>query len=165
MSRSVGSENPGRIVRSTDEGVTWDRADAGLAESNGGLGWRVYEIVAHRDGWLYAATDQGVWRTVEPIATAAQANPPRPVLPELVVSPNPSSGSVTLAVSASEPAATLVVTVFETTGRVVSNVYTGPVAAGEHRYVVDTRGWAAGVYVAQVWVRGEAFTTRFTVTR
>ncbi len=165
VNRRQGSENPGRIIRSTDEGVTWHRADAGLAESHNGLGWAVNKLVAHRDGRLYAATDQGVWRTVEPIATAAQANPPRPVLPELVVSPNPSSGSVTLAVSASEPAGTLVVTVFETTGRVVSNVYTGPIAAGEHRYVVDTSGWAAGVYVAQVWVRGEAFTTRFTVAR
>ncbi len=165
VSNTGSAPKPGRIMRSTDEGVTWHRADAGLAEANGGNGYSIRKIVAHRDGRLYAATDQGVWRTVEPIATAAQANPPRPVLPELVVSPNPSSGSVTLAVSASEPAGTLVVTVFETTGRVVANVYTGPVAAGEHRYVVDTGGWAAGVYVAQVWVRGEAFTTRFTVTR
>ena len=56
-------------------------------------------------------------------------------------------------------------TVFDVAGRVVEHVYTGRVVAGEHRYVVDASAWASGVYVAQVWVRGEAQTVRFTVAR
>jgi hypothetical protein len=165
VSFSGGASNPARggLARSTDGGATWARADEGMRDGTG-RAYQTNQMRLGRDGRLYAATERGVWRTTAAVV-AAEGAPDAPSELSLAVSPNPSSGSVTLAVSASEAAATLVVTVFGTTGRVVSNVYTGPVAAGEHRYVVDTRSWAAGVYVAQVWVRGEAFTTRFTVAR
>jgi hypothetical protein len=72
---------------------------------------------------------------------------------------------VTLAVSASAPVGTLVVTVIDARGRIVADVYLGPASVGDHRYMVDTRGWAAGLYVAQALADGHPVTTRFTVAR
>lgn len=164
IGRRGGGNNPGRIMRSTDEGLTWHRADAGLAEANNGLGWRVYKLYTARDGRMYAATDEGVWRTVQPVVSAEALPPPAASL-TLAVAPNPSSGRVTLSVEAPRAVGYALVDVFTPEGRSVQIVHANALSAGAHRFEVDVSSWAAGTYIARVWNEGRQESHRFTVAR
>ncbi len=170
VSRAQGGDNPGRIMRSTDEGLTWHRADAGLAESNGGLGWRIYKLHTARDGRMYASTDRGVWRTTQPVVAAEAPALPRSDL-SLTVLPNPATGAVTVAVASSSAREAVTIDILDALGRRVAAVHAGPLGAGERTFALDTGAWAPGVYTARVTAAdgggagGEAHTARFTVAR
>lgn len=164
IGRSNGGRNPGRIMRSVDEGLTWHRADAGLAEANQGRGWRVYKLATARDGRMYAATDQGVWRTTQPVVSAEALPLPAADL-TLAVAPNPASGAVTFVVEAPRAVGYALVDVFTPEGRSVEIVHANALSAGAHRFEVDTSGWASGTYIARVWNEGRQESARFTIAR
>ncbi len=164
VSRRNGGDNPGRIMRSTDEGLTWHRADAGLAESNGGLGWRIYKLHTARDGRMYAATDRGVWRTTQPIVAAEAPASPASDL-SLTVLPNPATGAVTVSVASPSTLDAVTIEILDALGRRVAVVHAGPLGAGERTFALDASAWAPGVYTARAQAGGEAQTARFTVAR
>ena len=144
----------GGIVRSTDMGQTWQRADAGYTASEGG-GWRVDQLMLARDGRLYAATVRGVWRTTGSVFVAAEAPPEAP--PSLGVSVRPNPVRSRVAVTLTQPAR---VVVFDALGREVAVV---PEASSE--VLLDTASWPAGVYVVRATAGAETATARLVVTR
>lgn len=164
INKPYASSSAGRILRSIDEGQTWHHADTGFGQSNNGRGWRVHQIVRARDGRLYAATDQGVWRTTQPVPTSAEASAPVPEV-KLSVVPNPSRGRVTLTVETPAPLADALVDVFTVDGRIIHQSHHGALAAGTHRFEVNTTDWAAGTYVARVQRGTRQERARFTVVR
>lgn len=165
ISRSQGPLNPGRIMRSVDEGQTWHHADAGFGQANQGRGWRVHQLVVARDGRMYAATDHGVWRSKAPVTVAAEDRPPPPPELTITVAPNPSRERVTLTVTAPEAVERAMVDAFTSNGRFIVPVHDGPLPAGEHRFDVETRGWAAGMYFVRVYNGGRQDTQILTVIR
>ena len=105
------------------------------------------------DGRLYVGVkalgtdEEWVYRTASPIAVADEAAPSAPDL-GVTVSPNPSSGRVT--VSVARPSAGAVrVEVVDAVGRRVARLYDGA-AHGDLSLSVDTAAWAPGVYVVRV---------------
>ena len=78
--------------------------------------------------------------------------------------PNPTSGLAQIRVSAELDDA-VTVRVYDVTGRVVATLAEGLYARGERTLDVDTRGWAAGVYVVRAQAGGDVATRRITVVR
>ena len=102
-----------------------------------------------------------MWPTTVPVT--GEAGPDGTAL-GLSVRPNPAGASVEVVVTAPEPAEA-VVTVLDAMGREVARLYTGPLAASETPFVLDTSGWAAGVYVVRATVGTHTETARLVVTR
>ena len=146
---------PGRLLRSTDGGRTWEAADTNLdryrySDHTPGHGVKVNAWAAGPDGRLYIATESGVWRTTEavyephPVATG-EAPVPAPLA--VRVWPNPTGGAATVEVSG--PAERVRVAVFDVRGREVAVLHDGPATAGQ-RWAVETAGLAPGAYVVRV---------------
>lgn len=133
----------GAILRSTDGGLSWERADSSFG------GFAVNQLALAPDGVLYAATELGVWRTTAPVYSVTSAQDPDPsASPSLALRPNPSSGSVIVELAVPNSGeATL--SVLDIQGRVVKQVYNGAVRAGTTTFSVDTSTIAAGVYVVR----------------
>lgn len=154
------------VVRSTDDGVTWEPAGVGLPDVTGydsGL-WLA------DDGHLWSAVPGGgVFRTSQPVTVASENTPRSEAALRLTVGPNPAGTTATVAVDALEPGEASVAVV-DVLGRTVARVHTGPLAAGRRSFALDVSEWAAGVYVvrAQVTTPGGSVSVRtrmLTVTR
>ena len=80
------------------------------------------------------------------------------------VFPNPVSGVARMELSSSLGEA-VSVRVYDVTGRLVASVLEGGVAREGQTLSVDTRGWAAGLYVVRAQSETGAVTRRLTVVR
>lgn len=156
----------GRVFRSWDAGTTWEAADDGFRVPNvSPYGVVIHNFATAADGRLYMATQRGIWRTVQPVVSAeAQPAPEAPSL-SVAVAPNPARGRFTVTATLGADAASATVDVFDLTGRIVAVLHGGALAAGSHRFEVDTGGWSAGVYLARVYAAGRQETARITVAR
>jgi hypothetical protein len=140
----------GAIARSFDGGQTWAPAQAGYGRH------AVNELVVARDGRLYAATVEGVWRTTAPVAVSAEAGPDEAAgavggAGALVLGapyPNPSDGSVTVPLTLESATRVRVVT-YDALGRAVGVLHEGPLRRGDHRLTLGTEGLPPGVYVVR----------------
>lgn len=145
-----GRDTEGGVVWSGDGARTW--ADVSGTPSAGGLpDESVHALVVGRDGRLYAATHEGVWRTAGPLPVAAEGGPEGPVSGGLglAVFPNPAGSQATVALtlgSAGRRAEAVRVVVVDALGREVGVVWDGPAADGQ-RLALDTSGLAPGTYV------------------
>ena len=155
---------PGRIVRSTDGGATWSFVDAGLFEP-GSPGAQVNALAVGPDGRLYAGTDLGVWRTVQPVSAAGvPAGVPSETL-RVSVRPNPGAGRVAVVVALAGPASSAEVGVYDAQGRRLALLHDGPLGSGETSLRLEVAGWPPGVYVARVAGDGLAASTPLIVVR
>ena len=154
--------NRGGVMRSTDGGQTWARADAGFRDATG-QGYRVNQLKLSRTGVLYAATERGVWRTTTAVV-AGEASPVEASGVAVSVRPNPAGGRVEVVVSLAEAGPVRAVVV-DGQGREVAVVLDGASAAGERVVAVDTGSWPAGVYVVTVTSRGRVASARLVVAR
>ena len=159
---SVGSwfsgDSRGSVLWSGDGARTWADVSEGLP----GIG--VNALLFGRDGRLYAGTDEGVWRTTEPVVVSSSAGPAEPADLGVRVDPNPSSGSAAARwrqVQAGEAR----VSVFDARGREVLLLTDGAVRAGENAAEIDTSALSPGVYVVRVATEAGAASARFTVAR
>ncbi len=146
VGRSFGNERDtfGGVSWSGDGARTW--TDVSGTPSAGGLpDEKVNALVLGRDGRLYAATNEGVWRTAEPLAVATDPSPEATAGLSLHVFPNPAGASASVAVSLASPEAVRVV-VLDARGREVALVHDGALSDGQ-RLAVATGAVAPGVYV------------------
>ena len=156
--------NRGGVMRSLDGGATWERADAGFRDASD-RGYRVNELRLSRTGVLYAATERGVWRTVEPVVSSEASPSASPGGVGVSVRPNPASQRVQLVVTLAAAGAVRVA-VFDAQGREVAAAFEGTLGAGERVIGVDTSAWPPGVYVVRVTAGdGAGAAVRFTVAR
>ena len=154
--------NRGGVMRSTDGGVTWARADAGFRDASG-RGYRVNQLRLSRTGVLYAATERGVWRTTAAVV-ASEAAPAEAAEIGVSVRPNPAGGrvEVVLTLAAAGPVRVAVV---DALGREVALVLDGAARAGETVAAVETGAWPAGVYVVRVVAGSQTAAARLVVAR
>ncbi len=163
--QGTGSTNPPRagIMRSTDGGDTWARADAGFRNAqNFGVG--VFQFRLSRTGVLYAATWLGAWRTTTAVVAGEAVPAEASDLLGVTVRPNPASGRDEVVLSLSE-ASNVRAVVMDALGREVAVVLDGAVSAGERVVGVETGAWPAGVYVVRVTSGARVATARLVVAR
>src|SRR5690606_26251468 len=115
-------------VASFDGGQTWAAA---ADTARGWGGYAVRELRVGRDGRLYAATDAGVYRTVEGVPVASE---PGPALEEetgvrLEVRPNPARGRAEVVLTLARPAE-VEASAYDVLGRRVAVLHEGPLGAG-----------------------------------
>ena len=149
----------GVVVASFDSGDTWEQ----IADStNGWGGYGVQEFVLARDGRLYAGTDLGVWRTVDPIVVSNEA--PERGTPDfgmsIEVAPNPvrNHGTVTLTVGVP---ASIRVSVYDTLGREVALITDEYLTRGRHSLALNTTGLSSGVYFLSAVASAHGTSTQY----
>ena len=121
-------------------------------------------LVIGRDGRLYAETDRGVYRTVEPVPVANEQNSP-PVANDMVrvnVMPNPVHGWAQVTLRLVE-ASRVRVAVYDVLGREVAVLAEGRLAAGTHTLPWETGPLPGGVYIARAEAEGASVSRRVTV--
>ena len=158
-----GAISPARLLRSTDGGQTWTREEPGWNTITGtDYLFQVNAFRLSRTGVLYAGTHRGLWRTTAPVVSAEVPAASSSRL-ALAVSPNPSSGAVTLSLSSRVPVV-VEVSVVDAAGRQVvrRETWASPVAPSLR---LSTAGWASGVYVARMRAGSEHVAVHFTVAR
>ncbi|MEL6771804.1 MAG: hypothetical protein AAFP18_12125 [Bacteroidota bacterium] len=95
--------------------------------------------------------------------TPAETTPERIRL-SFTIAPNPSVGPATLHLTLPEPASVRL-DVRSTLGRRIATLADEVRGAGTHTLPLDTRGWAAGVYWAQLCAGADCTVCAFTVAR
>lgn len=131
------------VFISTDRGETWTNVDQGLTDQN------VLSILMDPQGYLYAGTDSGVFRSTGVITAAIRTTPrvyslkqnfPNPFNPATVISYKlPANSFVTLKV-------------YDLIGREITTLVNGLELAGEHDVRFDGREYASGVYFYRIIV-------------
>ncbi len=147
----------GDVYRSDDGGRSW--ASTGL----GGVAY-LEGVAVDADGTFYAVSNQGGLFQKRAPAVAAEASPAAEAVYTLTASPNPSSGpvSVALQLPASGP---VTVSVVDAVGRRIAVLFTGDLAAGLHRFPLDTAHLGAGVYAVRADGAGGSSGVRISVVR
>lgn len=95
--------------------------------------------------------------STEPVADAGAVRLGRP-------SPNPASGTATVAVTLAAPGDARLVT-YDALGREIAVLLDAPLAAGTHEVSVPAHGLPAGVYVLRLTAAGQSATERLSVAR
>ncbi len=169
VGQSAGATNPPRagIMRSTDGGATWARADSRF-RGQGRFGPMPFQFKLSRTGVLYAATWVGAWRTTAAVV-AGEASPSGVSEPlGVTVRPNPAGGRVEVVLTTAEASSARVV-VIDALGREVAVVLDAHLASGERVVGMDTASWPAGVYVVRATAAGnggaQTATARLVVAR
>src|SRR5690606_22846876 len=118
IEQTAGGPDLGTVAASFDGGQTW-AAVADTASGWGGYAAKVLSV--GRDGRLYAATDRGVYRTVEavPVSSEPGPEPGEETGVRLEVHPNPSRGSAAVTLTLVHPSE-VEVSVYDVLGRRVA---------------------------------------------
>src|SRR5690606_8863100 len=165
----VGGPNPGlgTVAACVAVGQTW------VAVADSATGWGGYAVralVVGRDGRLYAATEAGVYRTVEAVPVSSEPGPQEETGVRLEVAPNPFRDGAAVTLTLARPAHVRL-TVHDALGRAVAVLAEGDYGAGRHEVALDAMGLPAGVYVVCAVLAGEGggssrtFTRHVTLTR
>src|SRR5690606_36463581 len=159
----VGGTAPdlGTVAAPFDGGQRW----VAVADtSHGWGGYAVLRLLVGRDGRLYAATDRGVYRTVEAVPVSSEPEPQEETGVRLEVAPNPFRDEAAVTLTLALPAHVRL-TVHDVLGRAVAVLAEGVHAAGRHPLPLDGSALAPRVYALRLTAGGEALTRWFTVVR
>ncbi|MEO1728645.1 MAG: T9SS type A sorting domain-containing protein, partial [Bacteroidota bacterium] len=148
------------------------RETVGTPPEEGGTdgwgGFAVNDLLIDRQGVLWAATAQGVYRTTTAVvAVASEESPPGKPAEAFELGapyPNPTREAVTVPLMLAEAAA-VHVAVYDLLGRQVALLHDGVLVAGSNALAFETTGLPAGVYVVRASVGDVTETRRVTVAR
>ncbi len=127
------------IFMSTDQGLTWEQANAGLTDSN------VTALLLDQEGYLYAATDSGLFRSNSIVTAIHQTEP---VIKSYYLSQNyPNPFNPTTVISYRLSAISHVsLKVHDVLGREVKTLVNGVQMPGNYEVRFDGSRFASGVY-------------------
>jgi hypothetical protein len=157
------------VWRSGDGGRTWEA----LGNVNPERNTNVKDALVGPDGRLYVAQNRsgsgdplnGVYRTVAPVAVAAEPGTPEAAeAASLAVYPNPAGDTARVTLALAE-ASEVRVAVYDVLGRAVAVLAEGPHATGTYTVEFDTAGLPAGVYIVRLTANGVSKTRRMTKVR
>lgn len=146
--------NGNGIFESTDGGFTWPFGDGPSAT----------DFIQGTDGTVYAATDDGVWRTQSPVAVHEHSS--LKISPErfsLTVSPQPANDAITLSTSASTSTKCSII-IRSALGSVVYQRMCEH-EAGSNALRISTMEWPAGLYLGEVKGGGRIGLAKILVVR
>jgi hypothetical protein len=126
-----------RLARGSD---TWTPINDGLPTL------KATALALTADGYVYVGTDEGVYRSVQAMAVAAEEDS---VLPDAYVLdqnyPNPFRTSTTIRYELPRPVAVQLL-VYDILGREVRSLVNGVQGAGTHEATMDGKGLPSGIY-------------------
>jgi hypothetical protein len=126
-----------RLARGSD---TWTPINDGLPTL------KATALALTADGYVYVGTDEGVYRSVQAMAVAAEEDS---VLPDAYVLdqnyPNPFRTSTTIRYELPRPVAVQLL-VYDILGREVRSLVHGVQGAGTHEATMDGKGLPSGIY-------------------
>ncbi len=147
----------GGIQRTVDGGATWQSAGAGLPNR------QVAALTQDADGYLYAGTPTGVFRSEQPAVAGAPG--PEPVALALDrPRPNPARGRATLVFTLPD-AGDVDLGLYDVLGRRVATLARGAFGAGRHEASWSASYLPAGTYLAVLRAPGGVSTQPVTVAR
>lgn len=129
---------------SIDHGATWNPLTSGLTST------QVYAIQISWAGNVYAATDSGVFRYMDPtgdVKPVASAVPSNFSLTQNY--PNPATANTTIRFALPE-SAPVSLRVYDMAGRELALLANGNYSAGTYSVSFDTHGLTSGVYYYQI---------------
>jgi len=137
----LGISNGGGVWRSTDYASSWVSTSSNLGDM------RVTELAISKDGYLFAGTLTGIWKTESPVTSMSEVPRSIPIVITLAQNyPNPFNPSTIIRYGLpSRSRVTL--TVYSTLGQRVAVLQDREQEAGYHEVRFDAPGLASGVYL------------------
>jgi photosystem II stability/assembly factor-like uncharacterized protein len=155
----LGISNGGGVWRSTDHADSWSVTSANLGDM------RITELAISKDGYLFAATLTGIWRTDSPVTSVSEGPRNIPIVFTLAQNyPNPFNPSTTIRYALPERSH-VTLTVFNTLGQQVVTLVGGEVEAGYHEVTFDASEFASGVYLYRLTTGDYVQTRKVVVLR
>jgi photosystem II stability/assembly factor-like uncharacterized protein len=141
------------LYRSTDAGATWNSASTGLPDL-------VTSLARDRSGEIYAGTEHyGIFHWTEGSLSVPQSHHP---ITSFEVRSTSDGAAISVATAGRSE---LTVSVFNSLGRNMGNIFSGEVAGGEHTYFWNADGNSSGVYFISVCGDGVCATRAVALTR
>ncbi len=147
----------GSIQRTTDRGDTWQAVTDGLPSR------QVAALSQDADGYLYAGTPSGVFRSERPAVASAPGPEPAALALERP-RPNPARGVTTLAFTLPD-AGDVDLDLYDALGRRVATLVQGAFAPGRHEASWAASSLPPGLYLAVLRSPGGISTQAVTVAR
>lgn len=140
------STEGGKVYRSDDLGATWTDFSSGLPVN----GQAISSFAIGDDGYLFAGTGNGVYRSVESILSSVQGFDN--LVREFNLAPNyPNPFNPTTTITYSVPHRSYVfLAVFNILGQKLADLVDGEINAGVHEIRFDARSLASGVYFCRM---------------
>lgn len=153
----VSASNPEPVlVRSNDRGAIWEEVVTGLGSAT------VHDVAFDSRGHLFAATTQGIFRTVESTSSVGNDNGAITGMKSRLY-PNPVTvPQATLEVELKTAGETSV-TLLSSDGRVIGTPFSGWLPSGINRIEIDRAGLAAGQYLCAVRTAAGVTTEKLVV--
>ncbi len=139
----VGSLDGG-VFASTDGGRDWESMNRGLTDSS------VASLAMDREGFLYAATDSGLYKTADVITSVASKQQTQPIGFELDQNyPNPFNPTTAIRYRLSA-FSRVTLKVYDVIGREVGTLVNRNEAAGSYSVTFDGSKLASGFYFCRI---------------
>jgi hypothetical protein len=137
----LGISNGGGVWRSTDYASSWVSTSSNLGDM------RVTELAISKDGYLFAGTLTGIWKTDSPVTSVSEGPRDIPFVITLAQNyPNPFNPST--AIRYTLPGRSHVtLAVFNALGQLVATLVAGEMDAGDHEVKFDASHLPSGVYL------------------
>ena len=154
----VGTHDAGVFV-STDYGQDWEKMNTGLSTMN------VLSLATDRHGFLYAATDSGIFKTAGPVTGIV--SPYREIPETFSLSQNyPNPFNPTTAISYELSAISHVsLKVYDVLGREVATLVNEVEQPGRYSITFGARGLSSGVYFYRLVVGNSVITRRMVLIK
>jgi len=155
----LGISNGGGVWRSTDHADSWSVTSTNLGDL------RITELTVSKDGYLFAGSLTGIWKTDSPVTSVSEGPRNIPIVFTLAQNyPNPFNPSTTIRYALPERSH-VTLTVFNTLGQQVVTLVGGEVEAGYHEVTFDASEFASGVYLYRLTTGDYVQTRKFVVLR
>jgi photosystem II stability/assembly factor-like uncharacterized protein len=137
----LGIGNGGGVWRSTDYASSWVSTSSNLGDM------RVTELAISKDGYLFAGTLTGIWKTESPVTSMSEAPRGLPIVTALAQNyPNPFNPSTIIRYGL-PGRSRVTLTVYSALGQRVAVLQDREQEAGYHEVRFDAPGLASGVYL------------------
>ncbi|HZV12242.1 MAG TPA: T9SS type A sorting domain-containing protein, partial [Candidatus Kapabacteria bacterium] len=135
------------VYHSTDNGMSWRSDTSGL------MGATVYGFGVDSNGYIYAATANGIFRSTSstPVIEPSIQPPFSPTLEQNYPNPFNANTSIQLAIPQTESVS---LGVYDVLGNEVKHVFDGKLEEGVHQMMLDASGLPNGVYYYRIQAGG-----------
>ena len=157
-----GVDGPPAVIRSLDDGATWEPAAEGLPTGS----YYYSDLALDDEGHLWSANGRpGLFRTTQSVTVAAEPPPLQPEGLAIAVYPNPFEQRTSVVLVSEKPHRHVEAEVLDVLGRRVAILHAGPISGGRHILRLDGSALSAGAYFVRVASDAGVAVSRIALTR